>query len=328
MTSKIEQSTKKAIKLPCLRDSPQRVCPTTYKSQDAWDYFEVSMSWPHGLCRTGHCCPRAPYIDGFVVQAIRPVYSSSHQFTNEQTNRLHPICCETNYTTDQVAAVLRDQEDLRKQVEFHWPEFMVDHMIDQEEWERYGSCLSSDYSPTDYLLLAVQLRKRYDLGAILKQAGIEPSYDTLPMASVRAAIEGALKVRPRYECDHHFPAIIVDIWLCFERNDQDKLNPRLVDCQLPDICFSDVYLLSNRISIPIVPADIFANHHDHDHDHEHEHGHEDGEQEDQHEHVRPPSQSAFVQDAQATANPSVDDKVPINEQSSETQANKDLKVEL
>jgi len=138
--------------------------------------------------------------------------------------------------------------------EWMQPEFTVDHQIDQEEWERHGSCLASVYSAEEFLRLAVTIGRRFDLLAILTKGGVSASYEPQRLARIREVLEAELKVRPRYECDHHYPGILVDVWLCFERDEKNKFEARLIDCELPDVCFEEVYLLSDRIGIPIKAA--------------------------------------------------------------------------
>ncbi|KAL5196491.1 hypothetical protein ABZP36_000003 [Zizania latifolia] len=191
--------------------------PLVVASATDFDYFYHVQQWPGSYCDTkfGCCYPGGgkPPAD-FTLHGLWPNYAA----------------CRTTYGDVQLVDDGGVAGELEKKKKKCWPEFcgkddplspvqISDLIGDMQqswatlscknnenfafwthEWDKHGSC--SNFDQHTYFQLALQYQARFNLTAILADAGIVPSNETTYyLSSIRDAIAEATGSAPNLECN-------------------------------------------------------------------------------------------------------------------------------
>ncbi|KAL2334291.1 hypothetical protein Fmac_015504 [Flemingia macrophylla] len=107
--------------------------------------------------------------------------------------------CPTPFTLPN-STIEANKNDLLK----FWPDLRTDNFIEskslwRDQWNRFGSCYSM--MPDDYIVYALNSRKRNDLKKILTNAGIVASGNPYPTRRILQAFRKALGVNVDIVCE-------------------------------------------------------------------------------------------------------------------------------
>uniref|UniRef100_A0A151UIQ6 Ribonuclease S-2 n=1 Tax=Cajanus cajan TaxID=3821 RepID=A0A151UIQ6_CAJCA len=154
-----------------------------------YDYLELALRWPNTYCLTheGACRDIVPQY--FTISYLRP------------KKRAGP---DLQYCPTQISlpnsTVKANKNDLLK----FWPDLRTDNFIEskslwKDQWKKFGSCYN--LMPDDYIVYALNSRKRNDLKKILTNAGIVPSGSSYPTRRILQAFRKALGVNVNIICE-------------------------------------------------------------------------------------------------------------------------------
>jgi len=233
---------------------------------EEWDYIEFVQGWSGTFCeRDDFCHADSKVVFGFTVHGLWPSYSSD-RVDDRGKRHAWPECCQSAIDGDAFDEEINKNVTLLGEADYYWPELGKKNFRGHHEWERHGTCANSVYSPTEYVTLAINLAKKYDLLSVLEAAGIKPSAtDTYSVGDIKDAIHDAYHAAPKITCkplprelqgnfDRNAPKLIDEVYLCFDHpTDENKDDPVLIDCPQDSSCKAQaaVLLLSPEGKITI-----------------------------------------------------------------------------
>ncbi|KAL6657015.1 hypothetical protein ACP70R_004795 [Stipagrostis hirtigluma subsp. patula] len=180
-----------------------------------FDFFYHVQQWPGSYCDTKHCCfphGKKPAAD-FGIHGMWPNYAKC-----PHAGKCWPEFCDCNDQLDETLI-----EDLKDKLRRNWGTLSCrkhklkrkHHKCDNEqqytdggmafwghEWLRHGTC--SNMSQRQYFQAALDFKARFNLTAILRDAGIVPSETTTyNVSSIRDAVRDATGSTPKVQCNSH-----------------------------------------------------------------------------------------------------------------------------
>ncbi|KAK7380735.1 hypothetical protein VNO78_33252 [Psophocarpus tetragonolobus] len=164
-------------------------CEAQFFNPNPYDYLELALRWPNSYCLThdGGCREIVPQY--FTISYLHPVKRGGPDLQNCPSPFNMPnITMETN------------KNDLLK----FWPDLRTDNFIEskslwRDQWKKFGSCYN--LMPDDYIVYALNNRKRSDLKKILTNAGIVASGNPYPTRRILQAFRKALGVNVNIVCE-------------------------------------------------------------------------------------------------------------------------------
>jgi len=239
---------------------------------EEWDYIEFVQGWSGTFCEQTSCHVNSKVVYGFTVHGIWPSYSTI-RIDDNGGRHAWPECCPTSVDGDAFENEIEQNATLLSLADFYWPELGKQHFRSYHEWERHGTCANSVYTPTEYVNLAINLAKKYDLLSVLESANIKPSdTDVYAVGNIKDAIHDAYNAAPKITCKNlprdlqsnfdrrNLPKLIEEIYLCFDHpTDGNKEDPQIIDCPQVGSCKaqSQVVLLSpeGKITVDVGGSD-------------------------------------------------------------------------
>ena len=179
-------------------------------------YYMLALFWPQSSCvqhlaDTGGGCTIPPFIDGWTLHGLWPEASPNN-----------PQNC-----SGQGGLNLTELRPARGALLRLWPEVFADReawQFWQHEWEKHGSCAlaAGDVrSQLDYFVRALELGLRYDPGAALHAAGLEPRRQPHRTAHLLAALTSVLPRRALVRCERPAGAplpLLSELRVCVDRH--------------------------------------------------------------------------------------------------------------
>ncbi|CAM6091169.1 unnamed protein product [Calypogeia fissa] len=180
--------------------------------QKPFDYFVFSQQWPGTYCKqSGTCCEKIKTPATFTVHGLWPEYNDGS----------YPGCCSGPGFEQ---AKVDELEDLLQE---YWPTMSCSSPTQcngkktgsfwQHEWEKHGTCAYPTIpDEATYFIVGLNLRLKYDLLKILKDAGFVPSSSEMYQSSeMAAAIKSAVGGWPILTC---WSKQVQEIWICFTKD--------------------------------------------------------------------------------------------------------------
>ncbi|RDY08609.1 Ribonuclease 1, partial [Mucuna pruriens] len=164
-------------------------CEADYFNANSYDYLELALRWPNTFCviNDGDCRDIVPQY--FTINYLRPRKRGGPDLQN----------CPTQFSLPN-STIEDNKNDLLR----FWPDLSTDNFIEskklwKDQWRRFGSCYNM--MPDDYIVYALNNRKRNDLKRILTNAGIVASGNSYPPHKILQVFRNDLGVNVSISCE-------------------------------------------------------------------------------------------------------------------------------
>ncbi|KAL0555424.1 hypothetical protein IC582_009369 [Cucumis melo] len=180
-----------------------------------FDFFQFVQQWGLNVCNTGaHVSPcHTPPRPMFTIHGLWP---SNH-------SNAHLVC----WSKTQYSKVI----SLEAQLKIYWPD-LISGNNDKfwgHEWDNHGKCSDPPFGLFQYFQISLNLRKQFDLLAILTAAGLNPqSSNDLVIQDIITPIQKITKTEPGIRCNKNGRTgklQLYEIVLCLEKD-----GVTLIDC--------------------------------------------------------------------------------------------------
>ncbi|KAG5079275.1 hypothetical protein JHK86_003340 [Glycine max] len=186
-----------------------------YFNANPYDYLQLALRWPNSYCLTheGGCREIVPQY--FTISYLHPMRRGGPDLQN----------CPSPFNMPNSTMEI-NKNDLLK----YWPDLRTDNFIEskslwRDQWRKFGSCYSM--MPDDYIVYALNSRKRNDLKKILTNAGIVASGNPYPTRRILQAFRKALGVNVDIVCE---PDRSGNVYLAEVHQCVDAAGTTSIDC--------------------------------------------------------------------------------------------------
>ncbi|KAH1260429.1 Ribonuclease 1 [Glycine max] len=190
-------------------------CEAQYFNANPYDYLQLALRWPNSYCLTheGGCREIVPQY--FTISYLHPMRRGGPDLQN----------CPSPFNMPNSTMEI-NKNDLLK----YWPDLRTDNFIEskslwRDQWRKFGSCYSM--MPDDYIVYALNSRKRNDLKKILTNAGIVASGNPYPTRRILQAFRKALGVNVDIVCE---PDRSGNVYLAEVHQCVDAAGTTSIDC--------------------------------------------------------------------------------------------------
>ncbi|XP_063047689.1 ribonuclease T2-like [Engraulis encrasicolus] len=152
----------------------------------SWNTITLLQHWPQSFCDMEHC--KLKQVNYWTLHGLWPD---------------GVISCNSSWFLN-----MKEIKDLVPDLEKFWPNLLSPSHSEQiwrHEWTKYGTCAASLpalNTTHKYFAKTLELRKKFDIGGALQNAGIVPTNKPYQLKKIEGAIKDAYGVKPRLQCDH------------------------------------------------------------------------------------------------------------------------------
>jgi len=193
--------------------------PLRVITKPVFDYFYFVREWGATYCEHGTCSKTPP--KKFTIHGLWPEYLAGGwpEFCPSKARVPH-------FDPDAVA-------DLVPEMQSEWPALvMADGVFWEHEWQRHGSCALSLFGgERAYFSSTLELHKKYDIAAALREAGVKPSilFRQYHTKDVMGALELGFGHKPQLHC---VGDELNEVWMCIDKD----LRPMSCPSEGPFAC--------------------------------------------------------------------------------------------